>query len=160
MPHRLRFLVRFGHKVQFYRDLEFAPSGFSDFERRAFDCAEGVGVSFVELELHFLEPVRDVFAVDAAHVDGPLVRVFGADVGGAVEGIEGFSDGAVNWLLLRQRQMGPQEGCGRLTEGPVDGDALAADGFSYLSWGHDGGWGMGYGGMSMEGGGGGYKVSP
>ena len=50
----------------------------------------------MQFELHFAEPVGDVFAVDAAHVDGPLVRVVGVYAGGAVGGVEGFGDAAVD----------------------------------------------------------------
>ena len=50
----------------------------------------------MELELDFFQPVGDVFVVEAANEDGPLVRVFGADARGAVVGVEGFGDGAVD----------------------------------------------------------------
>ena len=56
----------------------------------------------MQLELHFFEPVGDVFVVDAADEDGPLVRVFGADAGWAVAGVEGLGDGAVDcWGSVR-----------------------------------------------------------
>lgn len=96
MPYRLRLLRRFGHEVHFDLDLEFAPPGLGHFEGGRFDRAQGVGVRFVELELDFAQPVGDVFAVDAADVDGPLVRVVGVYTGGAVGGVEGFGDAAVD----------------------------------------------------------------
>ena len=58
----------------------------------------------MQLELHLLQPVRYVLVVDAPHEDGPLVRVFGADAGRAVAGIEGFSDGAVDCVGGKGRQ--------------------------------------------------------
>ena len=54
----------------------------------------------MELELDFAEPVGDVFAVDAADVDGPLVGVFGVDVWGAVGGVEGFGDASIDYDRL------------------------------------------------------------
>ena len=50
----------------------------------------------MELELDFFEPVGGVGVVDAADVDGPLVGVFGGDVGGAVVWVEGRGGGAVD----------------------------------------------------------------
>ncbi len=54
----------------------------------------------MQLELHLFQPVGNVFVVDAADKDGPLVRVLGADVGGAVGGVDGLGDGAVDWWVL------------------------------------------------------------
>ena len=50
----------------------------------------------MQFELDFAQPVGDVFAVDAAHVDGPLVCVVWVYAGGAVGGVEGFGDAAVD----------------------------------------------------------------
>ena len=96
MPNRLRLLGRFGHKVHFDLDLEFAPAGLGHFEGRRLDRAQGIGVGLVQLELHFAQPVGDVFAVDAAHVDGPLVRVVWVYARGAVGRVEEFGDAAVD----------------------------------------------------------------
>ena len=51
----------------------------------------------MQFELDFFEPVGDVFAVDAADEDGPLVRVLGVDVGGSVGRVEGFGYAAIDW---------------------------------------------------------------
>lgn len=74
----------------------------------------------MQLELHLFEPVGDVFVVDAADEDGPLVRVFGADAGGPVAGVEGLGDGAVDcfgWRVsegvLAGRRRGKGEEGGR-----------------------------------------------
>ena len=57
----------------------------------------------MQLELYFFEPVGYVVVVDAPDEDGPLVGVFGADAWGAVVGVEGFGDGAVDyWGLVRR----------------------------------------------------------
>lgn len=50
----------------------------------------------MQLELHLFQPVGYVLVVDAADEDGPLVRVLGADARGAVVGVEGLGDGAVD----------------------------------------------------------------
>lgn len=50
----------------------------------------------MEFELDFFEPVGYVFAVYSADVDGPLVRVVCVDAGGAVVGVEGFGNAAVD----------------------------------------------------------------
>ena len=50
--------------------------------------------------MDFFQPVGYVFAVDAAYVDGPEVGVFGCYACGAVVGVDGFGDGAVDWGLL------------------------------------------------------------
>ena len=96
MPERLRLLVCFGYEVEFQLDFEFAPAGFGYFEGRGFDHAGGVGVGFVELELHFFEPVGYVGVVDAADVDGPLVGVFGGNACGTIVWVEGGGCGAVD----------------------------------------------------------------
>lgn len=50
----------------------------------------------MQLELHLLQPVGYVLVVNAADEDGPLVRVLGAYARGAVVGVEGLGDGAVD----------------------------------------------------------------
>lgn len=50
----------------------------------------------MQLELHLFQPVGYVFVVDAADEDGPLVRVLRAYARGAVVGVEGLGDGAVD----------------------------------------------------------------
>lgn len=71
MPECLRFFVGFWHEVQLDLDFEFSPSGLLDFEGRLFDCADALRVCLVQFELHFLQPVRDVLAVDALDEDAP-----------------------------------------------------------------------------------------
>lgn len=97
MPYRLRLLGRFRHEVELDLDLELAPSCFGHFEGWGFDGAEGVGVGFVQLELHFAEPVGDVLAVDATDIDGPSVGVVGVEVGRSVSGVEGSSYATKDW---------------------------------------------------------------
>ena len=99
MPQRLRFLVRFGDKVQFDLYFELAPARLGDFEGRGLDGAERVRVGFVELELDFLEPVAQVSAVDAADVDGPLMGVFGVDARWAAGGVDGFGYRTENYVM-------------------------------------------------------------
>lgn len=95
MPYRLRFLVRFGHEIDLDLHFELPPSGFGDFEGRGFDGAQGVGVGFVQLELHFLDEIGEVWVRGAGfEVEGPLVGVVGVYGGGARVGVEVFGDGA------------------------------------------------------------------
>lgn len=60
----------------------------------------------MQLELYLLQPVGYVFVVDAADEDGPLVRVLGTYARGAVVGVEGLGDGAVDYGESLQSVMG------------------------------------------------------
>jgi hypothetical protein len=50
----------------------------------------------VEFELHFLEPVGYVLAIDAADEDFPTVGMVGRGIFGTVCGIERYGFGAVD----------------------------------------------------------------
>ena len=50
----------------------------------------------MKLELDFAKPVGDIFTVDTADENGPLMGMLGVDIGRAVGGIEGFSNAAVD----------------------------------------------------------------
>ena len=52
----------------------------------------------MELELDFAKPVGDVFAVNTADEDGPLMGMLGVDIRRAVGRIEGFSDATVDYI--------------------------------------------------------------
>lgn len=91
MPESLRLLHRFRYEVEFDLNLEFTPSRLRYLERGLFDGADVLGVCLVELKLDLLQPVGDVFVVDAFDVDAPLMRVIGGGVGGFLGWVEGLS---------------------------------------------------------------------
>lgn len=96
MPQVLRFLRGFGNKVEFDDDFEFSPAGFRHFKGRGFDGTQRVGVSLVQLKLHFFQPVGDVLTVHSSDIDGPLMRMVGVDAGGSVVGVKGLGDAAID----------------------------------------------------------------
>lgn len=57
MPESLWLFVGLGDEVELDLNFEFTPSCFDDFEGRLFDCADALGVGFVEFELDFFKPV-------------------------------------------------------------------------------------------------------
>lgn len=54
----------------------------------------------MELELDFLEPVGDVFVVDAFYEYAPLMRVVRGRICGALLRVEELGFAAENWILV------------------------------------------------------------
>lgn len=70
VPEGRGFFVGGRDEEEFHLHFEFAPASFGDRERGDLDHSGGVGVGFVELELHFFEPVGYVFIVDSYVCEG------------------------------------------------------------------------------------------
>lgn len=97
MPQGLGFLAGFRDKVELDLDFEFTPAGLDDFEGRLFDGAHVLSVGLVQLELDFLQPVGDIFAVDAFDEYAPMVRVVRGNIGWFLLWVEELGFAAEDW---------------------------------------------------------------
>jgi hypothetical protein len=93
----LGLLARLGGEEELQLDLEFTPTCLGDFERGLLDCADILRICLVQLELDFLEPVGDVFAVDSADEDLPAVGVVGWAICWLVLWVKRVRDTAKDW---------------------------------------------------------------